>query len=211
MQKGIFCIVFLLLMTGISPQTNAQFNLGGGFVFNRYSNGDFKKVYSGLQLRMGYDLPKKRLFFAAGYNMTPTKWKGTTYYTESPESYETLVVKMNNAFFHYGVRLFDPEGSFHLRLFGGASMDFINCSWEVGDSVSAAEKKTLTDTTLQGPKVDLGMALDFKIGKGMFFAEYVLGLPANKVNDQPYDNPTIFHRGMIIGYSYVFESKKTRW
>ncbi len=211
MKKGIFCIVFSILMMIISPQLKAQFNLGGGLVFNRYSNGDFKKVYSGLQMRIGYDLPKKRLFFSAGYNITPTKWKSTTYLTDDPESYETLVIKMNNAFFHYGVRLFEPEGNFHVRLFGGASMDFINCSWEVGENVSASEKKTLTDTTMQGPKVDLGISLDFKFGNGMFFGEYVLGLPANKVNDQPFDNPTIFHRGMIIGYSYIFESKKTRW
>jgi hypothetical protein len=196
-----------------STRISAQFNIGGGFMFDNYKTDLYKKMHSGLQFRIGYDINHSLGFIAAGFNYSNATGRSFSYYNNSTsDAYAySLNRKFNNAFLHVGCRLFNPEKDFNIRLFGGPSADFIHQSWTFGDSLSSSFQSQLTDTSMIGYKIDLGATVEFKLGKSHLFAEYVIGLPANKVNDQPYDNPTYGHKGIIIGLLYFFENKKNYW
>jgi hypothetical protein len=210
MTKGKLFNVFLILLLSISTTSFAQFNIGGGFMFDNYKTDLYKKMHSGLQFKIGYDFNHALGFINAGFNYSNAT--GRTFFTypntTSDGFYYSLNRKFNNAFLHFGCRLFNPGSDFNIRLFGGSSVDFINQSWTFGDSLSKSFKSQLADTTMIGYKIDLGATVEFKLGKGMLFTEYVIGLPANKINDQPYDNPTYGHKGIIIGYLFCFENKR---
>lgn len=194
-------------------QVHAQFNFAGGMAFNNYNGKSYEKMHSGLQFRLGYDAPNSGLFINTGINYSPSVGKLTAYLDDTnPESYIQLQRTTNNFFLHFGKSFFAPENDFHLRLIGGMSIDMINHTYKFGDSITAADKKIFTDTSMIGEKIDLGLGIDFRIGEGKLYAEYIMALAANEKNGQAYDNPAVTHYGVIFGYIFYIRGRKSiRW
>lgn len=194
-------------------QATAQFNVAGGMAFNKYSGNGYEKMHSGLQFRLGYDAPNSGYFINGGINYSPSVGKITAYLDDTnPESYVQLQRTTNNLFLHWGKSFFAPEKDFHIRLIVGMSVDMINHTYKFGDSISTADKKLFKDTTMIGEKIDLGGGIDFRIGEGKLYAEYIMALAANKKNGQDYNNPAVSHYGVIFGYIFYIKGRKSiRW
>ncbi|RYY25809.1 MAG: hypothetical protein EOO04_11400 [Chitinophagaceae bacterium] len=215
MKRLLRSLLLCSLLTAPAVYSKAQFNMGAGLAFNTYKGKGYKKAHPALQARLGYDLKSGKYFVNAGYNFSPSVGRTTAYFSLPNSSgimeeyYLQQQIRINNAFLHFGYVLFPAENDFHLRLIFGASMDFINIGYEFDDNLPANfDKSWYSDTTMTGAKIDVGIGADFKIGSGKLFAELMLGLPANTVNDMPYANPTVGHKGFIIGYSYYFGGRR---
>jgi len=200
-------------------QASAQFNIAGGMAFNKYSGSGYytglpyNKMHSGIQMRIGYDAPNSGYFINAGINYSPSIGKLSAYLdNENPESYIQLQRTTNNLFVHWGKSFLAPQNDFHFRLICGVSFDMINHSFKFGDSVSIADQKLFKDTSMIGEKIDFGAGVDFRIGDGKLYAEYIMSLAANKKNGQDYYNPAVNHYGVILGYIFYIKGRKSiRW
>lgn len=190
----------LLAAALCSTASFAQFYIGGGIGLNKYG-GDYGKFHPSIQPRLGYDYRGGRASILAGFNFSPVKGKSDF---EGPSEKITQEVSMQNAFLHALLRLGDPENTFHFKFIFGASLDMISIKYKSDADIS--DEYPNESTT--GPKLDLGIGGDFKMGNGDMFVELLAGLPANQANGQYIYNPTVAHFGLSVGYNFYFGNRE---
>lgn len=101
------------------------------------------------------------------------------------------------------------ESAFRLKIIAGISKDLISIKYNANQAISNGfTSSVLTDTTVFGPKVEIGFGADYRPGRqdDVNF-EVVLGLPANEINGTYIYNPTVPHIGPTIAYSHYFGNR----
>jgi len=204
--------VCMLLFTGMAK---AQFGVGGGLAFNHYKGEGFKGSFPAFQLRLSYDGRSTPFFINAGFNLSPKKViKNQAVDILTPvgvqENNLQQQATINNAFLHGGYAFAPGDNDdFRVRLFAGASMDFISVKFRWQEPLPASYPKNLyMDTSMTNTKADVGAGVDFRIGSGRLFADLTFAFPLSADDKVPI---FVGHRGFSLGYSYTFGGRRNYW
>ena len=211
MLKALRITAISAALAGTSLTAQAQFHVGAAAAFHKYSNIG---LFPAAQLRVGYEFSEGKYGITGGFNYSPVSKNNTFAVTYlNPLTFETAdvdfteKVKINNYFFHANYNFGNRENNFQFGLLAGISVDLITVKYDQGDVPTGFEDEygdIYEDATFGGPKIDLGVSGNYRVGNGKVFGELVLGLPANQVNGNAIEVSTVAHYGLQLGDQFYF-------
>jgi hypothetical protein len=216
LKKAALAVAFSF--TAIGAQ--AQFNVGGAIALNNYTHDI--GLFFAFQPRIGFDYKEGKLGITAGLNYSPasretegSRTASNSTRTNTIKIAITETLRIQNYFIHAHYRFGNEDNNFRFGFIAGPSVDMISLKYRQGRPKTGYNFDdggvVYENAQLTGPKVDVGMSGEYRSGKGILFAEVILGMPANQVNGQYIDNPTVAHYGLWLGYKFVFGQRNNNY
>ncbi len=218
----MFKKVALALAFSLSVVTGAkaQFNVGGAIAINQYAKE--LGTFFAFQARVGFDYLERKHGMSIGFNYSPntsvtmrSRTATNSTRTKSEEVPLKETVQIQNYYFHNHYRFGAEDKDFRFGVITGLSVDKITVTYKqekprVGYRFYDNNYK-YTDFKTSGPKIDLGLTADYRVGRGLLTAEVVLAIPATPPAIKFIDTAMPLHYGLWLGYKFVFGQRRNNY
>lgn len=219
-SRLFFTLVAFLLF--LKTPLEAQIGIGAGYNYTKYL-GDFGQGNSGLNFRLSYNRSEKGTInggFIYGlplkfnYQITATASSNQTdpFFNDEDAIEVDAAEKISFKTFYLNYNYFflkDNEEPFGMYGIFGAGLVAVSSETEIIGKYDKSKYNLAYEPEKEsyfGFMIHLGLGTQFNFGPLSVFGEGLIGIPANRVNNQEVENVIPFNAGVNVGTKYTFGS-----